>query len=59
MTTTMTSTYREIIDRLAELGYSSAQIETITAWWNWREHGEWLMTASKSEIDAATQPAYE
>ena len=57
-TTATTATYREIVDRLTELGYTAAQIETITAWWNWREHGDWLMTASKAEIDLATIPAY-
>lgn len=56
---TMPATYREIVDRLNELGYTADQIETITAWWNWREHGEWLMTASKYELNAATLPAYD
>jgi predicted transcriptional regulator len=50
--------YSEIENRLADLGFRPDEIEIITRWWDWREHYDWLMTASKSEIMDASREAF-
>lgn len=52
--------YSEVFERLnEELLFTPAEIETITDWWPVSEHYDWLMAASRAEIEAATAPAYE
>lgn len=51
--------YKAVFERLNDLGFTPAEIDTITDWWPVSEHYDWLMTASRAEIEAATAPAYE
>jgi antitoxin component of RelBE/YafQ-DinJ toxin-antitoxin module len=50
--------YSDITMRLGEIGYNAKEIIIITDWWNYREHGEWLMTASRADIYEASEPAF-
>jgi hypothetical protein len=51
--------YAKVAERLTDFGYNVGQIGIITRWWDVSEHYDWLMTASKEEIEKASKPAFE
>ena len=55
----MTTNYQQVAAHLSDLGFTAAQIETILNWWRPDEHAEWLMNASRQEIEEASKPAFE
>jgi hypothetical protein len=50
--------YSKLASRLLDLGFRPDEIDTITDWWAWREHYDWLMTASRDEIAEASREAF-
>lgn len=50
--------YQDVAEKLEDAGYTQEEIDIITSWWDVSEHYDWLMTASKKDIDEASLAAF-